>query len=52
MQLPLFKPWVPNWLAILTIFLILFPSLVIFALYYNSTLAVAEYYSMDDMDVQ
>ena len=49
---PLFKPWVPNWLAILTIFLILFPSLVIFALYYNSTLAVAEYYSMDAMDVQ
>ena len=52
MQVPLFKPWVPNWLAILTIFLILFPSLVIFALYYNSTLAVAEYYSMDAMDVQ
>ena len=49
---PFFKPWVPNWLAILTIFLILFPSLVIFALYYNSTLAVAEYYSMDAMDVQ
>ena len=52
MQVSLFKPWVPNWLAILTIFLILFPSLVIFALYYNSTLAVAEYYSMDAMDVQ
>ena len=52
MQQPIFKPWVPNWLAILTIFLILFPSLVIFALYYNSTLAVAEYYSMDAMDVQ
>ena len=51
-QQPLFKPWVPNWLAILTIFSILFPSLVIFALYYNSTLAVAEYYSMDAMDVQ
>lgn len=51
-QQPIFKPWVPNWLAILTIFLILFPSLVIFALYYNSTLAVAEYYSMDAMDVQ
>ena len=52
MQQPLFKPWVPNWLAILTIFCILFPSLVIFALYYNSTLAVSEYYSMDAMDVQ
>lgn len=52
MQPPLFKPWVPTWLAILTIFTILFPSLVIFALYYNSTLAVAEYYSMDAMDVQ
>ena len=52
MQPPLFKPWVPTWLAILTIFSILFPSLVIFALYYNSTLAVAEYYSMDAMDVQ
>lgn len=51
-QLPLFKPWVPTWLAVLTIFSILFPSLVIFALYYNSTLAVAEYYSMDAMDVQ
>ena len=52
MQPPLFKPWVPTWLAILTIFSILFPSLVIFALYYNSSLAVAEYYSMDAMDVQ
>ena len=51
-QVPLFKPWVPTWLAVLTIFSILFPSLVIFALYYNSTLAVAEYYSMDAMDVQ
>ena len=49
---PLFKPWVPNWLKIVTIISILFPSLVIFALYYNSTLAVAEYYSMDAMDVQ
>ena len=49
---PLFKPWVPQWLAIVTIISILFPSLVIFALYYNSTLAVAEYYSMDAMDVQ
>ena len=52
MQPPLFKTWVPTWLAVLTIFLVLFPSLVIFALYYNSTLAVAEYYSMDAMDVQ
>lgn len=51
-EVPLFKPWVPNWLAILTIFTILFPSLVIFALYYNSTLAIAEYYSMDAMDIQ
>ena len=51
-QIPLFKPWVPKWLAIVTIISILFPSLVIFALYYNSTLAVAEYYSMDAMDIQ
>lgn len=51
-EIPLFKPWVPKWLAIVTIISILFPSLVIFALYYNSTLAVAEYYSMDAMDVQ
>ena len=51
-KLPLFKPWVPNWLALLTIFSILFPSLVIFALYYNSTLATAEYYSLDAMDIQ
>lgn len=49
---PIFKPWVPQWLAIVTIISILFPSLVIFALYYNSTLAVAEYYSMDAMDIQ
>ena len=51
-QKPIFKPWVPQWLAIVTIISILFPSLVIFALYYNSTLAVAEYYSMDAMDIQ
>ncbi len=49
---PIFKPWVPQWLAIVTIIPILFPSLVIFALYYNSILAVAEYYSMDAMDIQ
>ena len=49
---PIFKPWVPKWLAIATIISILFPSLVIFALYYNSTLAAAEYYSMDGMDIQ
>lgn len=51
-NVPIFKSWVPNWLAILTIFTILFPSLVIFALYYNSTLATAEYYSLDAMDIQ
>ena len=51
-QKPIFKPWVPQWLAIVTIISILFPSLVIFALYYNSTLATAEYYSMDAMDIQ
>ena len=51
-QKPIFKPWVPQWLAIVTIISILFPSLVIFALYYNSTLAAAEYYSMDAMDIQ
>lgn len=49
---PIFKPWVLQWLAIVTIISILFPSLVIFALYYNSTLAVTEYYSMDAMDIQ
>lgn len=52
MEESIFKPWVPRWLAIATIISILFPSLVIFALYYNSTLAVAEYYSMDAMDIQ
>lgn len=51
-QIPIFKPWVPQWLAVLTIISILFPSLVIFALYYNSTRAVAEFYSMDAMDIQ
>ena len=51
-QVPIFKSWVPQWLAIVTIIAILFPSLVIFALYYNSTLAAAEYYSMDAMDIQ
>lgn len=51
-NIPLFKAWVPNWLAIITIIAILFPSLVIFALYYNSTLAIAEYYSIDAMDIQ
>ena len=51
-NVPIFKEWVPQWLALVTIISILFPSLVIFALYYNSTWAVAEYYSMDAMDVQ
>lgn len=47
-----FKSWVPQWLAVVTIISVLFPSLVIFALYYNSTLAVSEYYSIDSMDIQ
>ena len=51
-KVPIFKSWVPQWLAIVTIIAVLFPSLVIFALYYNSTLATAEYYSMDAMDIQ
>ena len=51
-EVPIFKSWVPQWLALVTIISILFPSLVIFTLYYNSSLAVSEYYSMDAMDVQ
>ncbi len=49
---PFFKPWVPKWLALTTVIAILFPSLVIFALYYNSTLATAEHYGLDAMDIQ
>lgn len=50
--LPLFKPWVPEWLIRVTIFLVLLPALGIFALYFSNGAETAGYYGMEPADVQ
>jgi len=51
-HLPIFKPWAPEWLIRSTIFLVLLPALVAFALYFSNTAETAGYYGMEPADVQ
>ncbi|RBL90680.1 MFS transporter [Chitinophaga flava] len=50
--LPLFKPWVPEWLIRATIFLVLLPALGIFALYFSNNAETTGYYGIEPADVQ
>ncbi|MEK6511330.1 hypothetical protein [Myroides odoratimimus] len=51
-KLPTFKEWVPDYLIRITIFLILFPALAVFAFYYSNTLETMSYYGIEASDVQ
>ena len=50
--LPTFKTWVPDYLIRITIFLLLFPALAVFAFYYSNALETMSYYGIEAADVQ
>ncbi|NML39508.1 MFS transporter [Chitinophaga sp. G-6-1-13] len=51
-NLPLFKPWVPEWLIRTTILLMLLPALGVFALYFSNGAETTGYYGMEPADMQ
>lgn len=51
-NLPLFKPWAPEWLIRTTIFLMLLPALGVFALYFSNGAETTGYYGMEPADMQ
>ncbi|ASZ12120.1 MFS transporter [Chitinophaga pendula] len=51
-KIPLFKDWVPHWLAAITIFAILLTSLFSFALYSSNAASAMGYYGIEPTDVQ
>jgi DHA2 family multidrug resistance protein len=51
-SLPVFKPWVPQWLIKFTIFLVILPSLLLFGLSTANAPAAAGYYGIEPADVQ
>lgn len=50
--IPLFKPWVPEWLIKLVLFIVLLPSLVLFFLPLANIAAAAGYSGIEPADVQ
>lgn len=50
--LPTFKTWVPDYLIRITIFLLLFPALAVFAFYYSNSLDTMGHYGIEAGDVQ
>ncbi|MDO7745155.1 MAG: transporter, partial [Pedobacter sp.] len=51
-DLPVFKSWVPEWLIRGTIFLVIFPGLLLFGLSTASGPGAAGYYGIEPADVQ
>lgn len=51
-SIPVFKPWVPLWLIKVTIFIIVLPGVVSFALSVANVNAAAGYYGIEPNDVQ
>ncbi|MET4141374.1 MFS transporter [Pedobacter sp. UYP1] len=47
-----FKEWAPDWLIRLTIFLVLLPGLLVFALYFSNISEASGYYGIEPADVQ
>lgn len=47
-----FKEWAPDWLIRLTIFLVLMPGLLVFALYFSNISEASGYYGIEPADVQ
>lgn len=52
MPLPTFKTWVPDYLIRITVFLLLFPALAVFAFYYSNAVETMSYYGIEAADVQ
>lgn len=50
--IPIFKQWVPEWLAKTVIYAVLMTSLFSFALYYNNPESITGYYGIEPADVQ
>lgn len=50
--LPIFKPWVPEWLIKIILFSLLLPSVVLFFLPLANTNAAAGYYGSEPADIQ
>jgi len=50
--IPVFKPWVPEWLIRLALFLVVLPGLILFVLSISNTNAAAGYYGVSPNDVQ
>ncbi|HVI48553.1 MAG TPA: hypothetical protein VM802_27035, partial [Chitinophaga sp.] len=50
--LPIFRPWVPQWLIRLTIFLVLLPTVMLFALSTANVNAAAGFYGAEPADMQ
>jgi len=50
--LPTFKTWVPDYLIRITVFLLLFPALAVFAFYYSNAIETMSYYGIEAADVQ
>lgn len=51
-KIPVFKDWVPRWLAAIVIFTILLTSLFSFALYSSNAASAMGYYGIEPADVQ
>jgi hypothetical protein len=51
-DIPLFQPWVPEWLIKVTLFIVLLPSLVLFFLPLANVNAAAGFYGIEPLDVQ
>jgi len=50
--IPVFKPWVPDWLVKVTIFLVILPCLLLFGLSTANAGAAAGFYGIEPADVQ
>ncbi|HWW42082.1 MAG TPA: hypothetical protein VNZ46_22365, partial [Pedobacter sp.] len=50
--IPVFKPWVPDWLIKITIFLVILPCLLLFGLSTANAGAAAGFYGIEPADVQ
>lgn len=51
-SIPIFKPWVPEWLVKITLFLVILPGIVLFFLPLSNIPAAAGYYGSEPADIQ
>lgn len=51
-SLPVFKPWAPEWLVKITLFLVILPGIILFFLPLSNIPAAAGYYGGEPADIQ